>query len=76
MPGILTRHDLLNPSPDLEISLDDILLSVRGQQAVTSDLVGWAEGSVDDVNSIKCIIGDLVAAVGWELAGGMEVSFA
>lgn len=43
---------------------------------MTSDLVGWAEGSVDDVNSIKCIIGDLVAAVGWELAGGMEVSFA
>lgn len=75
MPGILSRDELLNPPPQLKASLDDIILNIRGQHATTSDLVAWEDGSVDRMNSVKGLIGDLVAAVGWELAVEMVVSF-
>jgi len=70
MPGILTRTQLLT-----EVDLDRITIRVRGQDAETCDLVGWDEENIDNPNSIKGSVAELVAAVGAELGSRMVVAF-
>ena len=69
MPGLLPQSEL---TPAL---LDHIKLRVRGQVVKTSDLATWEAGSIDEPESIKGIIAELVAAVGTECAKNMIVSF-
>lgn len=70
MPGILTKEQLLT-----EVDLDHVKLRIRGQEAQTRDLVSWDDGDVEDLASIKGIIGELVSAVGARVAEHMVVSF-
>ncbi|TVY88598.1 Arginyl-tRNA--protein transferase [Lachnellula willkommii] len=70
MPGILTKEQLLT-----EVDLDHVKLRIRGQEAQTCDLVSWDDGDVEDLASIKGIIGELVSAVGPQVAQHMVVSF-
>jgi arginine-tRNA-protein transferase len=70
MPGILTKEQLLR-----EVDLDHINLRIRGQEAHTCDLISWEDGDVEDLASMKGIIGELVSAVGPQLAMEMIVSF-
>ncbi len=69
MPGFLPQSEL---TPDI---LDHIKLRIRGQVFETSDLVSWEAGSIDDPDSIKGVIAELVAMVGIECAKEMVVSF-
>jgi arginyl-tRNA---protein transferase len=69
MPGLLPQSEL---TPAL---LDHIKLRVRGQVVKTSDLATWEAGSIDEPESIKGIIAELVAAVGTECAKNIIVSF-
>jgi arginine-tRNA-protein transferase len=70
MPGILTKEQILT-----EVDLDHINLRIRGQEAHTCDLISWDDGDVEDLASMKGIIGELVSAVGPQLAMEMIVSF-
>jgi len=70
MPGILTKEQLLT-----EVDLDHIKLRIRGQEAYTCHLMDWEDGDVEDLASMKGIIGELVSAVGPQLAMEMIVSF-
>lgn len=70
MPGVLTRAQLLS-----DVDLDLIRLRIRGRGAMAWDLVGWEESNIDDPASIKCIIAELVAAVGVGPAREMAVKF-
>ena len=70
MPGILTKSQLLTG-----IDLDHIKLRIHGQEAETCDLMHWETKEMDNPNSIKGIIADLVAAVGVDLGNEMIVAF-
>ena len=70
MPGVLTKTQLLH-----ETDLDHIKLRIRGQEAETCDLMDWDIWDIDDPNSIKGVIAELVAAVGPKLSREMEVTF-
>jgi arginine-tRNA-protein transferase len=70
MPGVLTRDQLR-----ADIDLDHIRLRVRGREAEACHLVGWEDSSMDDPSSIKCMIAELVAAVGVGPAREMAVKF-
>jgi arginyl-tRNA---protein transferase len=70
MPGILSRDQLLS-----DIDLDHIKLRVRDAEAETCDLVNWDTSDMDNSDSIKGIIAELVAAVGPEIGRKMIVSF-
>lgn len=72
IPGIMTVSQV-----ESEVDLDHIRLRLRGMEAETGMLVGWDEGSLDDVpvTGIKSKIAELVAAVGPVLAAEMVVSF-
>ncbi|TVY29724.1 Arginyl-tRNA--protein transferase [Lachnellula hyalina] len=70
MPGILTKEQLLT-----EVDLDHVKLRLRGQEAHTCDLVSWDDGDVEDLASMKGIIGELASAVGPRVAQDMVVSF-
>lgn len=70
MPGVLAREQILS-----EVDLDHVSLRIRGQEAETCDIVSWEDGSIDNAQSLKGIIAELVAAVGAELAKDMAVSF-
>lgn len=69
MPGLVPQSEL---TPAL---LDHIKLRVRGQVVETSDLATWETGSIDEPESIKGVVAELVAAVGIECAKNMIVSF-
>jgi arginine-tRNA-protein transferase len=69
MPGLLPQSELTH---DL---LDHIKLRVRGQVVETSDLVTWETGSIEDPESIKGIVAELVAVVGIDCAKDMVVAF-
>lgn len=69
MPGIVHRGDLHSSL------LDHIKIRVRGEIAETSDLVSWEPSSIDDQNSIKRVIAELVAVVGVACAEEMVVFF-
>lgn len=73
MPGILSRDEILNPPPPY--SLDEINIRFSGRTAVTSDLVAWEQSTIDDVRQVKCIIGQMVSAIGWKLAAEVVVDF-
>lgn len=79
MPGVLSRQQLLNPPfkghSFVRYSLDDISIRIDGILALTSDLEGWFERSIDNFKSTKSCIADLVAAIGWELADEVVVVF-
>ncbi|KAI9738497.1 MAG: Arginyl-tRNA--protein transferase 1 [Claussenomyces sp. TS43310] len=67
MPGIMTR-------PELEsLDLGGIKVRISGQLHEVREFLGWNAASFDDPNSIKCLIGDLVAALGPDLAGRMFI---
>lgn len=68
MPGIMTKAQL-----EHDVDLDKLIITVRGQYARTSDLVSWAQSSLDDPGSIKCIIAELVAAIGPRLMNNVCV---
>ncbi|TVY43586.1 Arginyl-tRNA--protein transferase [Lachnellula subtilissima] len=70
MPGILTKEQLLT-----DVDLDHVKLRLRGQEAHTCDLVSWDDGDVEDLASMKGIIGDLASAVGPRVAQDVVVSF-
>jgi arginine-tRNA-protein transferase len=70
IPGILTKNQLLT-----EIDIDHIKLRIHGQEAETCDLVSWNEWNIDDPQSIKGILAELVAAVGADLSKVMIVTF-
>jgi arginyl-tRNA---protein transferase len=70
MPGILTKEQLRT-----EVDLDHIKLRIRGEEAQTCDLMSWDDGDVEDLASMKGIIGELASAVGLQLAQDMVVSF-
>ncbi|RDL39021.1 Arginine-tRNA-protein transferas-like protein 1 [Venustampulla echinocandica] len=70
IPGILTADQILT-----EVDLDHIKLRVREQEAETSDLISWDDSSIDNPQSIKGIIAELVAAVGPDVAKEMTVYF-
>ncbi len=69
MPGLLHESEL---APAL---LDHIKLRIRGQVVETSDLVTWERGSIDNPESIKGVVAELVAVVGIDCAEKMIVSF-
>ncbi|KAG9235479.1 arginine-tRNA-protein transferas-like protein 1 [Amylocarpus encephaloides] len=69
IPGILTKEELN------AMDLDHIRIKIGEQEAVTSDLVGWGPGSVDEGVPIKKDIAEMVASVGKEVAAEMVVSF-
>lgn len=70
MPGVLTKAQLSN-----DIDLDRIMIRVRGVNAQTQDLAGWSTSDMDNPNSIKGNISELVAAVGVDAARRMIVAF-
>lgn len=69
-PGILTKAQLLT-----DVDLDHIKILVQGLEAETCDLIDWELKDIDDPNTIKSIIAELVAAVGIDLANKMIVTF-
>lgn len=70
MPGIMTRSEL-----EQSFDLDHVKLSIHDQIHETGELVVWERSPIDDPHSIKCIIADLVAAVGPNIASRMCVAF-
>jgi arginyl-tRNA---protein transferase len=71
MPGIPSRAELLSSG-----LLDHVRLRIGTNCIVeTSDLIAWEGNNIDDPQSIKGTIADLVAAVGLECAQGMIVTF-
>lgn len=73
MPGIMSHEELLNPPAPH--SLSEISLRYRGRRASTSDLVNWEASDMDQLGGVKCIVAQLVAAIGWELASEVIVDF-
>ncbi len=70
MPGIATRSEL-----ELSQTLDHVKLRIRDEIYEASDLVAWEANTIDEPHSIKCVITDLVAAVGLSLAPRMCITF-
>jgi len=70
MPGIMTREQLAT-----DVDLDHITLRMKRRTAKTSDLLGWDTFSINNPHSMKCIIADLVSAIGPALAADMCVAF-
>lgn len=69
MPGVLSKAEVE------AYDLGAIALNVGGQDVECQDLVVWASSNLDRNDSIRCWIGELVAAVGTELADQMTVKF-
>jgi len=69
MPGIATRSELDSSQ------VDHVKLRIRGEIYEASDLVAWESSTIDEPHSIKCVITDLVAAVGQTLASRLCVTF-
>ncbi|KUL90214.1 hypothetical protein ZTR_01897 [Talaromyces verruculosus] len=63
MPGVLTAEEVLSG-----IDLDHWLLLVHGTFVHMEDLVGWEDAQITDAQSVKGIVGELVAVLGVEVA--------
>lgn len=63
MPGVLTAEEVLS-----QIDLDHWLLLVHGTFVHMEDLVGWEDAQITDAQSVKGIVGELVAVLGVEVA--------
>jgi arginine-tRNA-protein transferase len=63
MPGVMTAEEVLN-----KIDLDHWLLLVHGTFVHMEDLVGWEDAQITDAQSVKGIVGELVAVLGVEVA--------
>lgn len=63
MPGVLSAEDVLS-----QIDLDHWLLVAYGTFIHMEDLVGWEDASITDPQSVKGIVGELVAVLGVEVA--------
>jgi arginine-tRNA-protein transferase len=70
MPGIMTRSDL-----EESVDLDHVQLKVHDEMHETGELIVWERSSIDEPHSIKCIIADLVVALGSDLSTRMCVVF-
>jgi arginyl-tRNA---protein transferase len=69
MPGLLSPSEL---TPDL---LDHVKLLIRGKVIEASDLVIWESSSINNLQSIKGVVAELVAVMGVECAKKMVVAF-
>ncbi len=63
MPGILSKQEILE-----QVNLDMINIRLFGAEYVTSDLMSWAEGDIDQPNSLRALFAGFAAAVGPEIA--------
>ena len=63
MPGVLTAEEVLS-----QMDLDHWLLLVHGTFVHMEDLVGWEDAQITDAQSVKGIVGELVAVLGVEVA--------
>ncbi|EEA26558.1 hypothetical protein EYB25_003790 [Talaromyces marneffei] len=63
MPGVLTAEEVLS-----QMDLDHWLLLVHGTFVHMEDLVGWETAQITDAQSVKGIVGELVAVLGVEVA--------